>query len=77
MSAPLPVADRGEAFDLLDKVAQAKGQLQGTIAVALRAIGNDDIVGATLWRHIEADNAALDEAFAAAWDRLAGKGDET
>jgi len=73
MSAPAPGRlDHGAAFDLLDKVSQAKVDLQGSLAVALAIIAAnaDDAVALTVQRHIERDAAALDAAFNAAFDGI-------
>jgi hypothetical protein len=70
MSAPTKVEPLGysEAFQFLDKISQAKVDLQGTIAVALEIIAAnaDEAVAETMARLIEADSDALDAAFDAA-----------
>lgn len=86
MNAPTEAAtaaptDRPDAFELLDRISQAKVDLLGTVAIALEIIeaNADDGVSARLHRLVETDTDALNEAFSAAWDGLVKgrKGDAT
>lgn len=67
-----------DAFNALDPVSTAKGNLNGTLAVIVALLDSDaelDEDGQqTMIRHLKTDADALDAAFDAAWDTLVKRG---
>jgi hypothetical protein len=67
-------AEHSRAFELMDAVEQAKTDLQGTAQVMTMLIDAgkecEEGAAATIERWLQADMAALDRAFDAAWDGI-------
>jgi hypothetical protein len=67
-------AERSRVFGLMDAVSQAKVHLQGTAQVMTMLIDAgkecEEGAAATIERWLQADMAALDSAFDAAWDGI-------